>query len=254
MFEQNWARKNVCVTFTIFSKCAWRRVYKETEDQCTRGRKHILDCKMRNKTFPAVYIRIEDIASSVQRQMVTLIPVHRRQQLTFYTSVQRNKSQFPPLQMTGLGIRSFALRWKSLSSLFKKERCEWFARDSSELHAKRAIHSKNSYFCMFLTVFPLFMAESESPMSLFAHLLFFKEQIERFAPFAHNNRATVSDSLMSLFCSQKTSDSLEKPMSEFPTLTNELGKTNRQEHSFSVVRETPWPSYSYLLICEIRLR
>ena len=76
----------------------------------TRGRKHILDCKMRNKTFPTVYIRIEDIASSVQRQMVTLIPVHRRQQLTFYTSVQRNKSQFPPLQMTGLGIRSFALR------------------------------------------------------------------------------------------------------------------------------------------------
>ena len=116
MFEQNWARKNFCVTFTIFSKCAWRRVYKETEDQCTRDRKHILDCKMRNKTFPTVYIRIEDIASSVQRQMVTLIPVHRRQQLTFYTSVQRNKSQFPPLQITGLGIRSFAL------SLFAENR------------------------------------------------------------------------------------------------------------------------------------
>ena len=203
-------------------------MYKETEDQCTRGRKHILDCKMRNKTFPTVYIRIEDIASSVQRQMVTLIPVHRRQQLTFYTSVQRNKSQFPPLQMTGLGIRSFAL------SLFRSSLK--IARDSSESHAKRAIHSKNSYIFMFLTVFPLFMAESESPMSLFAHLLFFKEQIERFAPFAHNNRATVSDSLTSLFRSQKTSDSLEKPMSEFPTLYSRQCCSISQGRKLNVTR------------------
>ena len=39
--------------------------------------------------------------------------------------------------------------------------------------------------------------------SLFAHSLFFKEQLERFAPVAFYKRATVSDSLTSIFRSQK---------------------------------------------------
>ena len=46
-----------------------------------------------------------------------------------------------------------------------------------------------------LTVFPLFMRKSESLPSIFAHLLFFKEPLERFAP--------VSDSLRSLMTKER---------------------------------------------------
>ena len=118
---------------------------------------------------------------------------------------------------------------KKLSSLFKKEQslanldfCAF-----SELLLK-----------FFLTVFPLFMPKREFLSLLFAQLLFFKEGWEQFAPVARYKRATVSDSLTVLmtkerreqfalihkriapllFRSQKTSDSLEKQMSEFLTL------------------------------------
>ena len=40
-------------------------------------------------------------------------------------------------------------------------------------------------FHMFLTVFPFFMPKSESLPSLFPHTLFFKEQLEWFAPVTH---------------------------------------------------------------------
>ena len=81
------------------------------------------------------------------------------------------------------------------------------------------------------------MPKSES---LFAYSLFFKDQLEQFAPVAldksncerfaqaaHDKRETMSDSLRSLmtgftlllFCSQKTRESLKKPMSEFRTLS-----------------------------------
>ena len=131
----------------------------------------------------------------------------------------------------------------SLSLLFRKERCEWFARDLSGLLAKNErFTQKMCILCMFLTVFPLFMPQSESLLSLFTHFLFFKERLERFSPVSFYKRVTMSDSLWllmkkerqwaihsgrscqksngseSLFCSQKTSESLEKPMSEFPTL------------------------------------
>ena len=100
---------------------------------------------------------------------------------------------------------------------------------------------------------PFFMHNSKSLPSLFAHLLFFKERLEwfahsrslqksdreGFAQVAHDNRATVNDLLRSLmkkerreqfalfhepialfllFHSQKSSQTLEKPMSKFPTL------------------------------------
>ena len=85
------------------------------------------------------------------------------------------------------------------------------------------------------------MPKSES---LFAYSLFFKDQLEQFAPVAldksncerfaqaaHDKRETMSDSLRSLmtkyrqdslFCSfahKKTRESLKKPMSEFRTLS-----------------------------------
>ena len=77
--------------------------------------------------------------------------------------------------------------------------------------------------------------KSESLPKLFAHSLFFKERLERFTPVALYKRATMSNSLRSLmtksnrsdslffmseflFHSQKMSESLQKPMSEFPTL------------------------------------
>ena len=48
-----------------------------------------------------------------------------------------------------------------LSSLFKKEQCEWFAHDLSRLLAKKqAIHSKIMYFSYVLTVFPLFSSRA----------------------------------------------------------------------------------------------
>ena len=43
------------------------------------------------------------------------------------------------------------------------------------------------------------MPKSESLTSLFAHSPFFKEQLEQFAQLAHNKRATMCDSLTSLF-------------------------------------------------------
>ena len=93
---------------------------------------------------------------------------------------------------------------------------------------------------MFLTVFYCFSpflwprANSSRPLA------FLKSNHEQIAPVAHYNRATMRDLLPSLFtkewfaifvermalllfCSQKTSDSLKKPKTEFPTLlkTNE---------------------------------
>ena len=75
---------------------------------------------------------------------------------------------------------------------------------------KRAIHWQNSYFSyVFWQFSTFFIPESESLTLLFAHLLFFKERLERFAPIAIYQRATMSDLLTWLFRSQKTSDSLE---------------------------------------------
>ena len=67
------------------------------------------------------------------------------------------------------------------------------------------------FFWQFFTTFPLFMPKSKSLLSLFAMSLFFKERWEQFALF--HKRIAIS-----LFCSQKTSDSLKKPKSEFPTV------------------------------------
>ena len=91
------------------------------------------------------------------------------------------------------------------------------------------------FIMFFFTVFPLFMPKSELLSSLFADSLFTKEQITLVTLF---KRANLSDSLwslltkeqhdqfalfperiaISLFRSQKTSDLLKKPKSEFPTL------------------------------------
>ena len=95
---------------------------------------------------------------------------------------------------------------------------------------------------MFLTVFPLFMPKKKSLPSLFAKSLFCKNHLEWFTPVTLYKRATVRDSLKSfmtkerrepftlfrkqialpLFCSQKMSKFLEKPMSEFPTLVKKM--------------------------------
>ena len=105
-----------------------------------------------------------------------------------------------------------------LSSLFKKEQCEWFAHDLSRLLAKKqAIHSKILYFLYVLTVFPLFSLRANRSHHSFlicsfkkSHLsdllpsLFVKKQpwvirsgcswqksdCEQFTQVAHDNRAT----------------------------------------------------------------
>ena len=68
----------------------------------------------------------------------------------------------------------------SSRSLQKSDR-EQFAHFAR--YKRREIRWKNLFFCMFLTVLP----KSKSPMSLFAHLLFFKERLEQFAPVPHKN-------------------------------------------------------------------
>ena len=106
-------------------------------------------------------------------------------------------------------------------------------------------------FNMLLTNFPLFQPKSELLSSLFAHLLVIRERLELLTPVALYQKFHLCDSLrlliskeqqrvicshhslkksksvnhsknkpipLSLFRSQKTSDSLAKQMSEFPTL------------------------------------
>ena len=70
---------------------------------------------------------------------------------------------------------------KTLSLLCKKERCEWFTGNSSKLLAKNE---------RFAQKFVFFIRFWQSLSSLFDHLLFFKEQLERFAPVALYKRAT----------------------------------------------------------------
>ena len=126
------------------------------------------------------------------------------------------KSEFLTDFTAGLGICSLLFCSKSTTL---KSNLEWVSElkksDVSDLLVirmnrlqKQAICSKNSYFHMFLTVFPFFMPKSKPLKSLFAHLLFFKERLERFAPVALYKRATVSDSLTSLFKKEQKCDSL----------------------------------------------
>ena len=74
-------------------------------------------------------------------------------------------------------------------------------------------------FWQFFTAFPICMPKSKSLRLLFAPMLFKKEQQERIAL----EKEWIA---ISLFHTQKTSDSQEKPKSKFPTLTN------LQIHSF----------------------
>ena len=124
-----------------------------------------------------------------------------------------------------------------LSSLFKKERISDLFMICSFALKKRAICCKkirsfHNFFDSFFTVIPLFMLKSKSLPSLFAPFFVWKERQEQFSLFALYKRATVSDKLPPLlkkeqnseslvFCEQIaiTSDSLEKPKSEFPTLS-----------------------------------
>ena len=93
---------------------------------------------------------------------------------------------------------------KSISSLCKKERHEWFTHGSRESLSK----TKNIFsfvFDSFSLLFPFFVPTSELLPSHFAKSLFFKEWLgralalagekERIAPVALYKRATVSNSL-----------------------------------------------------------
>ena len=123
------------------------------------------------------------------------------------------------LQNAGLGTRSFTLRSFTLRSytqnrsflratvsdllmsLFIKERL-WVIRSIKKINVsdslcfeqiarkKRAIRSKNSYFSNVFDSFHPFLPKNESLTLLFAHLLFFKERLERFTPIALYKRET----------------------------------------------------------------
>ena len=113
---------------------------------------------------------------------------------------------------------------------FKKEHRQWFARESSESLAKNMQFAQKRIFCMFLTVFLPFMPKSESLPLLFAQSLFTKEWPWAICSRRSWQKSDGSDSLfftsVSLFRSQKMSNSLEKQMSEFPTLSKTLTGPN----------------------------
>ena len=103
--------------------------------------------------------------------------------------------EFALLLIRSLLFHSKLLIFKneSLSSFFRKERCEWFARDSSKLFAKsKRIAQNNVFFVCFWQFFLFFMYERELLPALFTHSLFFKERLERFAPGALYKRARVA--------------------------------------------------------------
>ena len=86
------------------------------------------------------------------------------------------------------------------------------------------------FFICFWHFFPFLCPRVNRFQCLFAQLLFFKERHEQFNFVPLFKRATISYLLTSLFrkegkcnlllCSQKTSNSLEIPMSKCPTLCN----------------------------------
>ena len=131
----------------------------------------------------------------------------------------------------------------------QKSDCERFAKATLLLRVtwanlschsqKREIHFKKfkkNFFSYFLTVFPPFyVKERIAPFALRSVALFLKIDHERIAQVNLIKKTTLSDLLPllfikerregftffpseSLFPSQKTSKSLEKPMSEFQTL------------------------------------
>ena len=134
----------------------------------------------------------------------------------------------------GLGIRSFALRsfaqnrslkrvtvsdLHSLTSIFTKERCDWFACDSNESSAKNERFARKIHiFCMCLIVFPSFLyprANHSRHSSLSRS--FFKEWLEHFAPIALHKRVmraihsfSRANHSFALLLNKKTSESLEK--------------------------------------------
>ena len=85
----------------------------------------------------------------------------------------------------------FTKEWPwAICSLQKRDKGlrSWFEQIA---HQKRAIRSKYSYFSYVFDSFPPFLYP-KTKLSLFAHLVFFKEQLERFAPVALYKRATLA--------------------------------------------------------------
>ena len=73
---------------------------------------------------------------------------------------------------------------------FKKEGCQWFACDSSKLLSKDSdLLKKNMFFYVFY--------------SFSLHFLLFISWRERIAPVAFDKRATMSESLQSLFTKER---------------------------------------------------
>ena len=96
---------------------------------------------------------------------------------------------------------------------YKKEQCQWFTCDLSELLSKRAICLKKTYFLFVFDSFPPFHAKrvNRSWRSLLSRSslkidrinslssLFTKEQPWGIAPIDHYKRATVSKLIVSIF-------------------------------------------------------
>ena len=100
-------------------------------------------------------------------------------------------------------------------------------------------------FRTFLTVFPLFNPKSEALTSLFAHLLFFKEPLEKFASVALYKRVNVSDLFRSLMTKSDRSAALfltSKSLFRFFDHKKEWidRKTDERIPNPDTVSMTPW--------------
>ena len=93
------------------------------------------------------------------------------------------------------------------------EKC-WLWWNLSFDHNKRSIHSKKMHFSFVFDSFPPFYAKR--PNRSRRSLIFFKDRRDRFAPIGLWKMSIWSFSKLNR--SQKTIDSIENPMIEFPTL------------------------------------
>ena len=91
----------------------------------------------------------------------------------------------------GIHFQYFALYKRVTVSnlLFKKELCEWFARDSSKSLAKNEWFARKFYFHMFWQFFTFLCSRANRSCCSSLIGSFLKSDSERFAQVAHDKRA-----------------------------------------------------------------
>ena len=159
------------------------------------------------------------------------VDMHRHDLDTQHFTWTEKKTIFSGLGICSLALRSFGQNPKnlratmsdSLRSVLTKERpwanCSGCSYLKSDLERFARRNSEKWLFCM--NSFPSFEPKSALLLSLFAHLLFFKEQpwaiLFKKERLRDSLKKRVNHTFFS-FAHTKKPNLLKKPMSEFPTL------------------------------------